>query len=195
MLHDVVMILSLVALLFIFATRLVGVSGSSMYPTLVGGSETDGTVGDYLILESNLIAGDYHYGDIVVASVPEFQDGKPIVKRVIATGGQTISFHRDSDGILRVSVDGVVLEEPYIREDMEETGLGQDGEELTVPEDCFFLMGDNRNNSSDSRFDGIGFVDRRYIVGRALMVVYPGEDALKGFARQWSRFGAISDGR
>ena len=78
---------------------------------------------------------------------------------------------------------------------MEETGLGQDGEELTVPEDCFFLMGDNRNNSSDSRFDGIGFVDRRYIVGRALMVVYPGEDALKGFARQWSRFGAISDGR
>lgn len=195
LLHDVVALLCLIAVVFVFAARLVGVSGSSMYPTLVGGQEEENAMGDYLILESNLLNSEYSYGDIVVACVPQFQEGKPIVKRVIAVGGQTVSFVRDEDDVLRVCVDGKVLEEPYIREEMEERSAGVAGAELVVPDHCYFLMGDNRNNSSDSRYEGIGFVDQRYIVGRALMILYPGQDAMKGNVRQWSRFGAIGDGR
>ena len=193
LLHDVICILAAVAFLFVFAARLVGVNGSSMYPTLVGASDYEENGGDYLVLKSNFLCSGYERGDIVVASIPSFENGKPIVKRVIARGGETVSFLRDSDGVLRVSVDGTVLDEPYIREPMQEVGAGQAGASITVPEGCYFLMGDNRNNSSDSRYSLIGTVDERYIVGRALSVLVPGEYHRKNGRRDWSRFGAIDD--
>ena len=89
LLHDMVCILAVITVLFVFAARLVGVYGSSMYPTLVGAQESDGTLGDYLVLRSNFLSGQYTQGDIVVACVPSFENGKPIVKRVVAVGGQT----------------------------------------------------------------------------------------------------------
>ena len=193
LLHDVVCILAAVAFLFVFAARLVGVNGSSMYPTLVGASEYQKNAGDYLVLESNFLCSGYERGDIVVACIPSFENGKPIVKRVIARGGQTVSFLRDESGALRVSVDGTVLDEPYIREPMFEYGSGTEDASILVPEGCYFLMGDNRNNSSDSRYSRIGLVDERYIVGRALSVIVPGEDVDKGGTRDWSRFGAIKN--
>ena len=193
LLHVVVCILAAVAFLFVFAARLVGVNGSSMYPTLVGASEYEKNAGDYLVLKSNFLCSGYERGDIVVACVPSFENGKPIVKRVIGVGGETVSFVRDDEGVLRVSVDGSILDEPYIREAMQEYGSGVEGSSIRVPEGCYFLMGDNRNNSSDSRYSKIGVVDERYIVGRALSVIVPGEDLNQGRSRDWGRFGAIGN--
>lgn len=191
--HDVACLLAAITVTFILLLRLVGVTGSSMYPTLVGGQDYAGTKGDYLLLRSNFLRADYAQGDIVVACVPSFEDGKPIVKRVVATGGQTVSFRQGEDGWLHVYVDDVLQSEEHIREPMEARGQVGDGYSATVPEGCYFLMGDNRNNSTDSRYPDVGMVDGRYIVGKALWLVLPGQDSLKGNAADWSRIGDIYD--
>ena len=82
MLQDLVYMLSVITILFVFFFRLVGVDGSSMYPTFVDR--------DFLVLESNVLYRDVQAGDIVVMNVPYFENEGPIVKRVIATGGQTV---------------------------------------------------------------------------------------------------------
>lgn len=193
--HDVAVILAVITVCFVFFARLVGVNGSSMYPTLVGQNEANGASGDYLVLESNVIHPQYERGDIVVACVPTFDSGKPIVKRVIAVGGETVELRRDETDPLEeticVYVDGVKLDEPYIREPMRETPIAGAGFTFKVPENCYFLMGDNRNNSTDSRYASVGAVDYRYIVGKALIVAFPGQDAMDGNRRTWSRFGAV----
>ena len=112
MLHDMVSILAVIVVGFVFLARLVGVSGSSMYPTLVGAQDYSDAKGDYLILRSNFIRSTYEQGDIVVACVPTFQEGKPIVKRVVAVGGQTVSFRAGEDGHLHVWVDDIELKMP-----------------------------------------------------------------------------------
>ena len=188
--HDLVYILAAITLIFTFVVRLVGVSSSSMYPTLVG-QESDNR-GDYLALLSNAVQSTYERGDIVVACVPTFENGKPIVKRVVATEGQTVDLRADADGIWYVYVDGIALEEPYIREPMSATRYQTIGFPATVPEGCYFCMGDNRNNSSDSRYPQIGMIDGRNIVGKALMIVLPGEDSHSGNTVIWRRFGGLS---
>lgn len=194
LLHDVICLLALITFFFIFVARLVGVSGSSMYPTLVGGEHTTGSTGDYLVLESNFIHPSYSYGDIVVACLPTFENGKPIVKRVIGTEGQTVSFQADETGAIRVYVDGVMLDEPYINQlngPMRESPIGLNGYTVHIPAGKYFLMGDNRNNSRDSRSPEIGLVDERYIVGKARWIVFPGPDSEAGNRRDWSRIGSV----
>lgn len=193
MLHDMVCILAVIVVLFVLAARLVGVSGCSMYPTLVGAAESESAKGDYLVLRSNFLCSDYEQGDIVVACVPSFEDGRPIVKRVVATGGQTVSFRAGEDGFLHVYVDGILQPEDWINGSMQPRYNAVDGYSATVPEGCYFLMGDNRNNSTDSRYGVIGMVDGRYIVGKALWLVFPGQDARKGNTRDWSRIGDVYD--
>ena len=191
--HDVVCILSVIVIMFVFAARLVGVSGISMNPTLVGEDEDMHTGGDYLILRSNFLCASYEQGDIVVACIPTFKEGEPIVKRVIATGGQTVSFENGEDGFLHVFVDGERQSEEHINEPMHDSGNGRNGYTVTVPENCYFLMGDNRNRSWDSRFDDVGMVDGRYIVGKALLLAFPGQDVWQENARDWGRIGSIYD--
>lgn len=182
LLHDLVYILAFVTIFFVFAVRVVSVSGPSMYPTLV---DTD-----YVALLSNVFynGSDIENGDIVVALAPEF-DEEPIVKRVIATAGQTvdIDFNR---GI--VYVDGVALEEPYINEPTYRNFGGRGVTfPLTVEEGHVFLMGDNRNNSSDSRLASIGQLDTRYILGKVAFVLVPGYDEVTD-TRDFGRLGGIS---
>ena len=180
--QSLVMALLICVLVFTFGIRVISVSGSSMLDTLHTNDR---------ILISHLFYKP-RQGDVVVARVESF-NSEPIVKRVIGVGGETVSFVRDDEGVLRVSVDGSILDEPYIREAMQEYGSGVEGSSIRVPEGCYFLMGDNRNNSSDSRYSKIGVVDERYIVGRALSVIVPGEDLNQGRSRDWGRFGAIGN--
>lgn len=151
---------------FTFFVRLIGVSGHSMYPTL----------GDHnIMLVSNL---NYHpeKGDIVVLNKEGFYNNQPIVKRIIATGGDTIDIDFATSEVI---INGAVLDEPYIAEPTVEQGDMVFPQ--TVPEGCVFVMGDNRNRSSDSRLTSLGMVDERYILGHVLTVIYP-----------FNKFGAVS---
>ena len=160
-LHDVVYILALILVVFTFCMRVVIVSGSSMFSTLVDG--------DYLLLINRPLCGELERGDIVVASMDRFKGGEPIVKRVIATEGQTVDIDFRA-GI--VYVDGSALEEDYI---YTPTHLSEGMEfPLVVEEGCLFLMGDNRGDSRDSRAPEIGLVDEREILGRAVFLMLPG---------------------
>ena len=178
LLHDLVYILAVVTLVFVFAIRLVGVDGDSMYPTLHNT--------DYLALLSNVFYGEPEQGDIVVMTVPYFEN-EPIVKRVIATEGQTVDIDFEQ-GI--VYVDGKALDEPYINEptyrSFAEIGMGLEYP-VTVTEGHLFVMGDNRNASDDSRFAPVGLVDERDVLGKVLLIALPGG----GEGEQQRDFGRI----
>ena len=189
MLHDLVYIVAGITLVFVFFFRLVGVDGSSMYPTLVDH--------DYLVLESNFLYRSVHAGDIVVIDPPEEAGfSGPIVKRVIATGGQTVDIDFDA-GV--VYVDGEALEESYVFEptyrSFREVGDGLDYP-VTVPEGSVFVLGDNRNHSADSRYARLGCVDESRILGRVLLRIIPGRqtneegDVVGG--RNFRRIGAVA---
>ena len=171
-----------ITLLFTFVVRLMGVDGHSMVPTLQDG--------DRLIVVSGWLCGDYKYGDIVIAYKESF-DAEPIVKRVIATEGQTV----DIDFTLgRVFVDGELLQEDYVN-DLTYIDEGTQFP-LTLGEGEMFLMGDNRNHSEDSRFSDVGCVKKEAVLGKVLLVVFPGRQtnefgAVTG-GRSWHRFGAVS---
>ena len=141
---------------FTFCFRGVGVQGSSMEPTLHDG--------DWLAV-SMLSAADRN--DVVIVTQPNSMD-KPLVKRVIAMGGDEVNIDFISHV---VTVNGKVLDEPYIAALTEESGDVQFP--LTVPQGEVFVMGDNRNNSLDSRFSVIGCIDENYILGVAKYRVFP----------------------
>lgn len=167
LLHDMIYIIAVVTLIFVFAMRMVSVEGPSMTPTLLDG--------DRLTLLSNTLYREPKAGDVVVASVPTYSDGEAIVKRVIAVEGQEVDIRYDDYGVGTVYVDGEALEETYINEDMTYPQYATISFPATVPEDCVFVMGDNRNHSADSRYQDIGIFDERYIMGKALMIVWPGQ--------------------
>ena len=142
-LHDLAYLLAAIMLIFVLFFRIVIVDGTSMNRTLLHG--------DYLLLLGNIFYQEPEYGDIVVISKDSFDDGAPIVKRVIATEGQIVDIDFNA-GI--VYVDGVALDEPYTNT-MTNTSGGTSFP-LTVSEGCVFVMGDNRNKSRDSRYLEIG---------------------------------------
>ncbi len=189
LLHDLVYILGAITLIFVFCVRLVGVSGGSMLPTLKDG--------DYLALQSNVIMGDLEYGDIVVARELSFRGGEPIVKRVIATEGQRVVIRPDQNGDIRVYVDDVCLDEPYINYGYMDSSYFASDEDhddnqfsTTVSEGCVFVMGDNRNHSADSRDPSIGEIKIDQVMGKVLFVFFPGEG--EDGKRDYSRIGAVS---
>ena len=166
-----------VVLLFTFVIRLIGVDGHSMVPTLQDG--------DRLLVLNAMLDNDYEYGDIVVLRKDTFLE-EPIVKRVIATEGQTVDIDFVSGAVY---VDGDRLEEDSINEPT----YGEEGTEfpLTVPEGSIFVMGDNRNHSSDSRSSDLGTVDTRYVIGKAVFLLFPGADEATG-QRDFGRIGPIA---
>ena len=144
-------------LLFVFAVRMVNVVGHSMVPTLEQNDK---------VVISNLF---YHpkQGDIVVLRKQTLME-EPIVKRIIATEGQTVDIDFD-DGV--VYVDGKALDEPYVNEPVHDRENFEG--KITVPEGCVFVMGDNRNASTDSRDARLGCVDERYIMKRVYFTLFP----------------------
>lgn len=159
------LVTALVALILVFTLvgRVITVVGNSMVPTLHWG--------DLLILRS--IGYTPKQGDVVVLRKSAFMS-EPIVKRVIATGGQHVTVDY-TEGT--VTVDGEVLDEPYINEFMVDTmDPSMTVLDVTVPEGSIYVMGDNRNHSSDSRDERLGTVDERYVLGHALFVIFPFQD-------------------
>ena len=163
--------------IFTFVIRMMGVDGHSMLNTLQHG--------DRLLVVNSMLYHDYHYGDIVILRKNGVFDDDPIVKRVIAVEGQTVDIDF-AEGI--VYVDGEALEEDYIREPT----YTAEGTEfpLTVPEGSIFVMGDNRNGSSDSRDYRLGTVDTRYVIGKAAFLIFPGPD-YETEKRDFKRIGVI----
>ena len=160
-LHDWIYLLMTIFIVFLILFRVIIVSGSSMYPTFLDG--------DYLLLLSKIFYSEPKQGDVVVLNRESFHEDQPIIKRIIATEGQTV----DIDFVTgTVYVDGQALVEPYIN------NLTTNSEgmvfPLTVEENCIFVLGDNRQVSKDSRNPEIGLVDEREILGKAIFLYLPG---------------------
>lgn len=156
--------LVLLVAVFAFFGRVIGVDGASMVPTLHHK--------DLLLLQC--INYEPEQGDIVVLRKQFGDIDSPIVKRVIAVGGQTVEIDYGSG---TVYVDGVPLDEPYINEPMLMPSSEKErGTYWEVPEGSVFVMGDNRNASADSRNADLGTVDTRYIIGGAVCVLLPFSD-------------------
>lgn len=166
--------LAAMMVLFLFVFRLVTVDGDSMRTTL--------TNGDKLII-SNLFYTP-ETGDIVVINPENHGDAdEPIIKRVIATEGQTVRIDFEN---WAVYVDGVKLDEPYIQDMMEiekqrwgeetpmdGTNVPKYKKEFTVGDNKVFVMGDNRNNSKDSRSREYGEMGVNRILGKVIFRLMP----------------------
>ena len=146
-------------LLLSFVLKLIAVDGSSMEPTLLNGQR---------LIATNLFY-EPENGDIVIFNNPNSKLNKTLVKRVIATEGQTVSIDFENG---KVFVDGKELDEPYIKELTKERENFY-AKEVTVPEGHIFVMGDNRNNSTDSRSNAVGMVPVDCIIGKAVLKIFP----------------------
>lgn len=146
----------IIFVVFTFICRPTSVVGTSMLPTLQNG--------DWLI---TMPKTEYVYGDIVVVTQPNVHN-EPLIKRVIATEGQKIDINFTSG---QVMINNETIDEPYIA-DLTKTASDVTFP-LVVPEGKVFVMGDNRNHSSDSRSSGVGFIDTRYILGKAQFRIMP----------------------
>ena len=166
--ESLTVVFAVMLLIFTFIARPDTVDGESMLPTLCNGER---------LVISNLFY-EPAPGDIVVlCGEADREEGRNLIKRIIAVGGQTIDIDFETG---EVTVDGEVLDEPYI---LERTHLDEGTEfPLTVPEGEVFVMGDNRNGSRDSRSLSVGTVKEEYIVGRVLFRFFP-----------FDRFGTVSD--
>ena len=175
--ESLALVFAVMLLIFTFIARPATVDGESMLPTLENGERL---VISHLFYEPS--AGDI----VVLCGEADHEEGKNLIKRIIATGGQTVDIDFVSGAVY---VDGELLEEDYINEPT----YVEEGTEfpLTVPEGSIFVMGDNRNHSSDSRSSDLGTVDTRYVIGKAVFLLFPGADEATG-QRDFGRIGPIA---
>lgn len=156
-----IMLFGAVFLIVHFVGERTVVSGDSMYPTL--------TDGDNLIVDkiSYRFISPSRY-DIVVFPF-QYQEDTCYIKRVIGLPGETVQIH---DGF--VYINGKKLEDAYGTEMIRNPGLASDP--IVLGEDEYFVLGDNRNNSADSREPSVGCISEEDIIGRALLRIWPASE-------------------
>lgn len=153
-----IFVITLCVVLFLsaFVMRHTVVDGSSMQNTLQNGQ--------------HLLISDLFYkaerGDIVVIQSADIAIKKPIVKRIIAVGGDRIKMESGT-----VYVNGVALDETYVLDGCHFSSVPIDFPEQTVSEGHVFVLGDHRDRSSDSRV--FGEIDERCILGKVYVCIYP----------------------
>ena len=175
--REILMILAVFMLIYVLFFRVVVVVGDSMNDTLVDG--------DRLLLISSTLYNNPKQGDIIVASKDSFRNGECIIKRVIATEGQVIDIDFETGAVY---VDGEEIEELYISSPtFDNEGMVFP---LTVAEGCVFVMGDNREDSMDSRSPQIGLIDEREILGKVIFLLIPGSDQEHAF--EIGRIGVVN---
>jgi len=153
--------LAAVMVFLTFFARVTTVVGDSMLPTLHDGES----------LFVLCIGYEPENGDIVVVQNDRSIVDYPIVKRIIGTGGDTIEF--DFENWL-VYVNGELLREDYVnRKDFENMRSYGCAGKLTVPEGYVFVMGDNRNASTDSRDTRLGYISEDDVIGKVVFRIAP----------------------
>lgn len=163
--ESIVVAVAVVALIITFIGRPVMVDGISMQNTLQNKDR---------IITTHLYAS-LHYNDIVVIRRNE---EKPLVKRVVGLPGDTVDVDYEQHKLI---VNGVPIEEDFIKDEMRQpASFPLIALPVTVPEGSLFVMGDNRNNSLDSRAAEVGLIDERNVIGKAVFRIWP-----------FSRFGGI----
>lgn len=152
----IAVVLALLVRNFVFTV--VKVDGQSMEPTLQHA--------DRMIVWR--LGYEPEAGDIIIFNPPQQSKNVFWVKRVIATEGQTVEIDYNTNSIY---VDGEKIQEEYLGEEMRDPMTNYDITEITVPKDCVFAMGDNRNHSTDSRF--VGCISEDNIVGKSVVRFWP----------------------
>ena len=163
---EIILYFALVACITFLIIHFVGqrtvVNGVSMQPTL--------SDGDNLIVDK--LSYRFHDPDRFDIIVFPQEDGRYFIKRIIGLPGESVRI--DEDGFIYIN--GENLQESYGKEVMRDPGLAKDGIQLGADE--YFVLGDNRNNSEDSRYADMGNVKKRNIIGKVWFIASP-----------WSRFG------
>ncbi|NLC79001.1 MAG: signal peptidase I [Ruminococcaceae bacterium] len=154
-LDSFVFALIVVMIIFSFVLKSYVVDGVSMYPTLDDGSRVFAYSLFYTPKSGDIIVVDENNGY-----------GAPLVKRVVATGGQTIDIDKET---FEIYVDGELLSAPVAAS--ADNLLGDTVFPVSVPEGFVFVMGDNRDESFDSRFAKMGLIDERSVLGKEIFEI------------------------
>lgn len=170
--ETLIMAMIFIIILFTFFIRVNTVDGDSMNPTLQNGQK--------LLVTDLFYTPDYN--DIVIVQAAKLDGGKPIIKRVIGLPGDTLSIdfkngivYRNGEALPIETKNNIIYEDGHKINALTTSNLEMaNGQEYTVPENCYFVMGDNRNRSTDSRaLSTVGFVDKNYIAGHAIFSIFP----------------------
>lgn len=154
-------VLLLTYLVITYVGQRTEVSGSSMEPTL---SDGDNLLVDKITYRFK----DPERFDIIVFPF-QYQENTYYIKRIIGLPGETVQI--DEDGVIYIN--GEVLYESYGKEVISADRIGLASEPITLGEDEYFVLGDNRNHSSDSRIPEVGNIKRDQIIGRAWVRIWP----------------------
>lgn len=162
--ESIIMAVIIVSVLFTFLVREITVNGTSMEPTYLND--------DRVMITA--VHGEIKQGDVVIVTNVQSITG-PIIKRVVATEGQTVDFDSAQRAVV---IDGVPLDDSQFGLQNGITELVWTDQRMmtfpqTVPEGCVFVLGDNRPFSKDSRYEDVGMIDERNILGKVFMRIYP----------------------